>query len=101
MEIPKNIKKLELEHKVIMGAKNGSTNDMFLLVYLSRKKEFATYFYNKKEKFVTLGHYTLTATKAMFDLFNRASKNDNYIKVESIDKNTDLLETAETNILCN
>lgn len=77
----KKVGKLELEHKVLMGAEN-RLGDQYLLIYLTRKKEFATYFYNTEFDSVTMGHYLYSAADGLKDLLKRTEKKVGEEKVE-------------------
>lgn len=77
----KKVGNLGLEHKVLMGAEN-SLGDNYLLIYLTRKKEFVTYFYNTEFDSVTMGHYLYSAADGLKDLLNRAEKKVGEEKVE-------------------
>jgi hypothetical protein len=92
----KKVGNLGLEHKVLMGAEN-SLGDQYLLVYLTRKKEFATYFYNTEFDSVTMGHYLYSAADGLKDLLNRAEKREKEIEVKiyAVKENIHLLKTGE------
>lgn len=91
----KKVGKLEMEHKVLMGAEN-TLGDQYLLIYLTGKKEFATYFYNSEFDSVTMGHYLHSAADGLRDLLNRAENEvEEDIEIYAVEENIHILKDGE------
>lgn len=102
MDIPNRVEKLKIDHKVVMGAEDKKYRDLYLLIYLLRKKEFVTYYYNRETETVSMGHYILTAASAIIDLIDRADKGRGKDRITIYSKtcNIHLLEVAGVSHLC-
>lgn len=92
----KKVVNLGLEHKVLMGVEN-SLGDQYLLIYLTRKKEFVTYFYNTEFDSVTMGHYLYSATDGLKDLLSRAETEveEGNIEIYAVKENIHILKDGK------